>query len=66
MSEFLRAEILARGSVQRSDALPAGWKQALERSKRDLAEGKIVDFFASQDSAEKDFEAALAADKARS
>ena len=65
MSEFLRAGVLPRGSVQRSDTLPAGWKQALERSKNDLAEGKIIDFFASQDAAERDFEEFFAADAGR-
>jgi len=37
----------------------------LERSKNDLAEGKIIDFFASQDAAERDFEEFFAADAGR-
>lgn len=66
MSKFLRTGSLAGAGVHSSDTLPAGWKQALERSKKDLAEGKIVDFFDSQDAAEKDFEEFFAADTARS
>ena len=55
----------SRESVQRSGTLPPGWRQALERSKKDLAEGKILSFLASQDAAEKDFEDAFAADAGR-
>lgn len=60
MSEYPRAGG-AEGSVQRNDALPSGWKQALERSKNDLADGNIIDFFESQDAAERDFDVSFAA-----
>jgi hypothetical protein len=56
MSEFQKSAFVVRQTDTQIDDLPAGWRQALERSRKDLAEGRFVDAAASQEAARKDFE----------